>query len=302
MRRGLFAVVFLTLLGVALLSIGSGQSGSKVHQLAPGVYYREAEPARRILANAGIVVFRDYVLVIDANYPWGAKEILNDVRSVTNKPIRYVFDTHYHADHLFGDSVWVDAGATILCSEECTEESRRKNPTAWANDKGSGEFSLKPYRLEHPQQSFHDRMVFDDGEHRVELTRTGPGHTLGDAVAYLPKERMLFTGDMCVNGTGNNMADIDADPDGWLRALDNVAMKDIAVLVPGHGEVGNANTIRLQRNYLAAIISGVRGAIEKHTAEADLEKSLDLTGYAPHGANVPHNQACIRAVYAKLSK
>lgn len=301
MKRGPLAGIFLALLSVAFLSTGSGQS-NKVHQLAPGVYYREADPAKHIIANGGWVVFRDYVLVIDANYPWGAKEILNDVRRTTNKPIRYVFDTHYHADHLFGDSVWVDAGATILCSEECTEESKRKNPASWANDKGVGDYSLKPYRLEHPQQSFRDHMVFDDGEHRVELTRIGPGHTLGDAVAYLPKERILFAGDMCVNGTGNNMADPDANPDAWLRALDNLAMKDIVTLVPGHGELGTTATIKLQRAYLAAIINGVRDALGKNTPEAELEKSLDLTGYAPHGANVPHNQVCIRAVYAKLSK
>jgi cyclase len=301
MKRGIVAATFLALLGVAFLSTGAGQS-NKVHQLAPGVYYREADPARHIIANSGWVVFRDYVLVIDANYPWGAKEILNDIRATTQKPVRYVFDTHYHADHLFGDSVWVDAGATILCSAECTEESRRKNPAAWANDKGTGDVSLKPYRLEHPQQSFRGSMVFDDGEHRVELTRVGPGHTLGDSIAYLPKERILFTGDLCVNSAANNMADPDADPDGWLRALDNLAMKDVAILVPGHGELGTTATIRLQRTYLAAIINAVRDAMAKGAQETDLEKSLDLTGYTPHGANVPHNQVCVRAVYAKLSK
>jgi glyoxylase-like metal-dependent hydrolase (beta-lactamase superfamily II) len=297
----MFATTFLTLLGVAFLSTGAGQS-SRVHQLAPCVYYREADNAKHIIANSGWVVFRDYVLVIDANYPWGAKEILADIRATTNKPIKYVFDTHYHADHLFGDSVWVDAGATILCSEECTEESKRKNPAAWANDKGTGDVSLKPYRLEHPQQSFRGKMVFDDGEHRVELTRTGPGHTLGDAVAYLPKERIVFTGDMCVNGPSNNMADADADPDGWLRSLDNLATKDIVTLIPGHGDAGTTATIKLQRNYLAAIINGVRDAAAKGVTEAELEKKLDLTGYSPHGANVPHNQVCIRAVYAKLVK
>jgi glyoxylase-like metal-dependent hydrolase (beta-lactamase superfamily II) len=301
MKRGLLACTFMTLVGVAFLNTGSGQS-SRVHQLAPGVYYREADPAKHIIANTGWVVFRDYVLVIDANYPWGAKDILPEIRATTNKPIRYVFDTHYHADHLFGDSVWVDAGATILCSEECTEESKRKNVTAWANDKGTGDTSLKPYRLEHPQQSFRGRMVIDDGEHRVELTRIGPGHTLGDAVAYLPKERILFTGDMCVNSPQNNIADTDANPDGWLRALDNLALKDVAILVPGHGALGTTATIKAQRTFIAAIINGVRDAIGKNVPEAELEKSLDLTGYTPYGTDVPHNKACIRAVYAKLSK
>lgn len=142
-------------------------------------------------------------------------------------------------------------------------------------------------------------MVFDDGEHRVELTRIGPGHTLGDSVAYLPKERILFTGDMCVNSAANNMADADANPDGWLRALDNLAMKDVVTLIPGHGDPGTTATIKLQRTFLAAIINGVRDAIAKNVPEAELEKSLDLTRYVPHGANVPHNQVCIRAVYAK---
>jgi glyoxylase-like metal-dependent hydrolase (beta-lactamase superfamily II) len=119
-------------------------------------------------------------------------------------------------------------------------------------------------------------------------------------MAYLPKERILFTGDMCVNNTGNNMADPDANPDGWLRALDNLAMKDVAILVPGHGELGTTATIRLQRTYLAAIMDGVRDALGKGVPEADLEKSLDLTGYKPHGASVSHNQVCIRAIYAKL--
>jgi glyoxylase-like metal-dependent hydrolase (beta-lactamase superfamily II) len=301
MKRGILAATFLSLAGIAFLATGAGRPG-EVHQLAPGVYYREADTSKHIIANTGWVVFRDYVLVIDANYPWGAREILNDIRATTNKPIKYVFDTHYHADHLFGDSVWVDAGATNLCSAECTEESLRKNPANWANDKGTGDVSLKPYRLEHPQQSFSGRMAFDDGEHRVELTRIGPGHTLGDAVAYLPKERILFTGDVCVNSPMNNMADPDANPDGWLRALDNLSTKDVAILVPGHGDPGTAATLHSQRAYLAAIINSVRDAAAKNVAEPELEKSLDLTAYKPQGGNVPHDQACIRAVYAKLAK
>ena len=128
-----------------------------VKQIAPGVYYREAEPDKKIIANTGWVVFRDYVMVIDANFPWGANAVLPEIRATTNKPVKYVFNTHYHGDHLFGDSVWVDAGATIVCSAECTAESREKNTANWKGDE------LKPYRLEHPQISFQDKLVFDDG-------------------------------------------------------------------------------------------------------------------------------------------
>ncbi len=301
MKRTIAISGFALLITAAFLRDAVSQP-NLVRQIAPGVYYRVAEPEKRIIANTGWVVFRDYVLVIDANYPWGARAILADLRKTTDKPIRFVFDTHYHADHSFGNGVFVDAGSTILCSEECTAEAKAKNPKAWNGDKGTGDFSLGNYRLEHPQFSFQGKMVIDDGEHRVELVRVGPGHTLGDSVAWLPKERILFTGDLCVNQAGNNMADPDANPDGWLRALDNLALKDVQILIPGHGAQGGIEMIRSQRAYIAAMIEGVRTGIQKRQSAADLERSLDLTGYKPQGADAKKNAPSIRAVYAKLAQ
>lgn len=301
MKRLSFAVVFAALLACAFLRDAASQSNF-THQLAPGVYYRAADREKKIIANAGWIVFRDYVLVIDANYPWGAKAILADVRKTTNKPIKFVFDTHYHADHAFGNSVWVDAGATIICSRECVAESKAKNTTAWANDKGTGEFSLKSVRLEHPQVGFQDRLVFDDGEHRVELTRMGPGHTIGDSIAYLPKEKILFTGDLCVNFAGNNIADPDANPDNWLRALDALIQKDVGVLIPGHGGQGTTETLRGQRAYLADMINGVRAGIQKGATADQLAKQLDLKKHNPWGQDEARNETSVRAVYAKFIK
>jgi cyclase len=301
MKRFSLAAVFAILVAAAFLRDAASQSNF-TQQLAPGVYYRAADRDNKIIANAGWIVFRDYVLVIDANYPWGAKAILADVRKTTDRPIRFVFDTHYHADHSFGNSVWVDAGATIVCSRECAAESKAKNPALWAADKGTGEFSLKTVRLEHPQVGFQDRLVFDDGEHRVELTRVGPGHTIGDSIAYLPKEKILFTGDLCVNFAGNNIADPDADPDHWLRALDDLIQKDVTVLIPGHGGKGTTDTLRGQKAYLADMIKGVRAGIAKGLTGEQLAKQLDLKGHNPWGQDQARNQVSIRAVYAKLKK
>ncbi len=301
MKRCLMTAFFFCLLAVALFRNAASQSGM-TREIAPGVFVRLAEPEKRIIANAGWIVFRDYVLVIDANYPWGARPILADLRKTTNKPVRFVFDTHYHADHAFGNSLYVDAGATILCSQDCVAESRRKNPPAWNNDQGTGEFDLKQWRLEHPQIGFPDRMVFDDGEHRVELMRVGPGHTLGDAVAYLPKERILFTGDLCLTRAGNNVADPDADPDNWLKALDRLNEMDVATLIPGHGPIGNHASILPQRKYLAALIDGVKAGISKGQSADALASSLDLTNFHPNGEDVARNQVSIKAVYAKMKK
>ncbi len=300
MKRFLAIAVFAALAVAAFHREAASQS-NLVKQLAPGVYYREAEPGKRIIANTGWVVFRDYVLVIDANFPWGARAILEDLRKTTDKPIRFVFDTHYHGDHAFGNSVFIDAGGTIICSEECTAESQAKNPAAWNGDKGTGAYSLQPYRLEHPQVSFRDRLVLDDGSKRVELIRVGPGHTRGDSIAWLPKQRILFTGDLCVNRPGNNIADPDADPDNWVRVLDDLVLRNPGIVIPGHGAQGTVDALRGNRAYLADLINQVRDGIARGATAEQLETAIRLESHRPWGEDPDRNRTSIRAVYAKLA-
>jgi cyclase len=298
MRRARFLILFVALLAFAFQKQGDSPS-AQTRRLAPDVYMRAAEPEKRIIANAGWVVFRDYVLVIDANYPWGARAILDDIRKTTSKPIKFVFDTHYHGDHAHGNGVFVDAGATIVCSADCLSESVRKNPEAW--EKSAADY--KSDKLEHPQIGFPDRLAFDDGTHRVELIKVGPGHTLGDSVAWLPKERILFTGDLCVNNRpGNNVADPDASPEGWVRALDGLMKYDVEQLVPGHGALGGKTALAGQRAYLQGIVDGVRTGISRGQTADQLADALDLTMFSPWGADKARNAPSIKAVYAKLKK
>jgi len=84
--------------------------------------------------------------------------------------------------------------------------------------------------------AFGEFLAFDDGERRLELRRMGPAHTIGDAVAFLPREGILFTGDLCVNWrSGNNIADRDADPANWVRALNALTTWQIRTIIRGHG-------------------------------------------------------------------
>ena len=117
MRRIFVAAAFAALL-VAAFERGVESQGGPVRQLAPGVFSRQGDRDRRQPANTSWVVFRDYVVVIDANTPWGLREILPEIAKTTNKPIRFVFDTHYHWDHTQGNSVATDAGATVVCSQD----------------------------------------------------------------------------------------------------------------------------------------------------------------------------------------
>jgi hypothetical protein len=79
----------------------------------------------------------------------------------------------------------------------------------------------------------NDEPSFDDGQRRLELRRMGPAHTIGDAVAFLPREGILFTGDLCVNWrSGNNMGDRDADHPNWVRALKELATWKVSMVIP----------------------------------------------------------------------
>jgi cyclase len=310
MKRIFFATVFSV-----LLLIAAQTQEQRVSQLAPDVFFWQGDTLIRRPANCTWVIFKDYVLVIDANFPWGAREILPEIKRTTSKPIRFVFNTHYHADHSFGNTIFMDAGATIVCSRECGAESRSKGEADWRNqviargqrpnasehDKAvMEEARLKGYRLEHPTVLFEDRMAFDDGEHRVELIRVGPGHTIGDAVAYLPKEKILVTGDLVVNWThGNNLGDRDADPENWVRILEKLAAWDVKTVVPGHGTLGTVATLRGQGAYLADVLTHVRTGIRAGKTVDELSKEIDVSKHQPWGAG--SGQGAVRSVYRKLA-
>ncbi|MEZ5403972.1 MAG: MBL fold metallo-hydrolase [Bryobacteraceae bacterium] len=295
MKRALFATLF-----AALLFTAAG-AGNAVRELAPGVFVRMGDRTRNQPANCGWVIFKDYVVVIDANFPWGAREILAEIKKTTNKPIRFVFNTHYHGDHAYGSSVFADQGAAIVCSQACGEESRAKGQTGWDRSTATGEFSLKPYRLAHPALTFADSMAFDDGEHRIELQLMGPGHSRGDSVAYLPKEKILFTGDLAVNWDfGNNFADGDADHANWLHALERMMLWDVKTLVPGHGDLGGIQELRAQYSYLKAVLDAVSSGVQ-HGQSPEQIAAGDFSAHRI-AKDKERNLVSVRAIYNKLKK
>ena len=143
--------------------------------------------------------------------------------------------------------------------------------------------------------------TFDDGARRVILTRMGPAHSKGDAVAYLPREKILVTGDLCVNWTwGNNVADPDADYDNWIRVLDDLAQWDVGIVIPGHGSLSDTATLRAQRVYLADMQQQVRAGIRAGKTADQLSQELDLARHGSFGVNKDSNAVSIRAMYKKL--
>ena len=301
-RRSIVVSVFGILLLVALGQEVQNSAG-RVRQLAPGVFSRQGDRDRKQPANTSWVIFRNYVVVIDANTPWGIHEILPEIRKTTDKPIRYVFDTHYHWDHTWGNSVLADAGVTVVCSRDCSAELLTKGKQEWERNPPAGEYSLKAYRMEQPGIAFGDFLAFDDGERRLEFRRMGPAHTIGDAVAFLPKEGILFTGDLCVNWkSGNNMGDRDADHQNWVRALNEMAGWPVRMVIPGHGNPGTVETLRAQSAFIDDVWKQVWDGKRAGKSAEQLSREIDLSRHGDFAADAQQNQAAIRAVFTKAPR
>jgi len=236
---------FLSLAAEAELLAGRAPAGmaedAKVDQVGPDIYFHEGSVADNAdaVCNNGWILFEDYVLVVDANFPAGARLIISKIRSMTDKPIRFAFDTHHHGDHAYGNQVYVDNGAVPVAHTGVIEEMKRHETGYYDSKPGAWEAAakeradLKDTKLKPPSVLFSKDLFFDDGKHRVELMHLGVAHTHGDAVAWLPKERILFTGDVCVNGPYNFVGDGDVGK--WVVTLDAVKKLRPKIVCTGHG-------------------------------------------------------------------
>ncbi|PWT97445.1 MAG: hypothetical protein C5B52_13860 [Bacteroidetes bacterium] len=273
-------------------------------QIAKGVYFYFGDEVQRKPANCVWIIFKDYVLVIDANYPWGAKEIITEIKKTTDRPIRFVFNTHYHHDHSFGNCVFADSRATIISTEETAREMKTVGQKEWDQRSGYSGGNMEGYKREFPSLVFENKMVFDDGEQRVELIKMGPAHTGGDGVAWLPKEKILITGDLFVNGNpwGNNVGDPDVNYEGWFKVLDTLAGWDPLIVVPGHGNPGNTENLTEQRLYLSDMYEQVHKGIKAGKSKEELVKEIDLSKHPVYGSNKTSIERSIRQMYNILHK
>jgi cyclase len=254
------------------LPAGMAEAG-KADLLAPDIYFHEGRVADNAdaVCNNGWILFEDYVLVIDANFPAGARLIIGKIRSLTDKPIRFAFDTHHHGDHAYGNQVFVENGGVPVAHTGVIEEMKRyetgyydDKPGAWETA-AKGRADVRTSKLKPPSVLFSNDLIFDDGKHRVELMHLGVAHTHGDAVAWLPKEKILFTGDVCVNGPYNYVGDGDVGK--WVVTLDAVRKLGANIVCTGHGPRSVATVLDDQQAFFKALREQVGALMSEKTPE-----------------------------------
>src|SRR3954464_14425227 len=165
-----------------------------VREVAPGLYfqYHHAE------ANSAFFVTDEGVLVIDTRqHPKRAEELLATIRKYTNKPIRWVVNTHAHGDHYFGNPVFKREGATIVAHRDTAGMMKAHYPLEMK--RRMGYFKQRGYspgevKLTLPDVTFDSKLTLNLGGRTVEIFYIGPGQNPGDTFVYFPKERVIFAG------------------------------------------------------------------------------------------------------------
>jgi glyoxylase-like metal-dependent hydrolase (beta-lactamase superfamily II) len=229
-----------------------------VQKVAPGVYFHEGEITGKGHCNNGWIIFDDYVVVVDANFPSGARVILPKIRALTDRPIRFAFDTHHHGDHAYANQIWHEEGAVPVGHVGVVEEMKKHEQQSFGGT-GTGRWQeaakarkdVAGSRLKAPSLLFKDDLIFDDGRTRVELRHFGMAHTAGDGFAWMPKEKILFTGDACVNGAYNYTGDGNIAE--WIKTLQAVQKLGAEVICPGHGPMGGPEVLRDQIDFFVAL-------------------------------------------------
>ncbi len=230
---------------LGLMALASpAQPKVEVQRITPGVWAAVPEAG----ANVGWFLASDGVVVVDSgNDAATAKVILEKIAETTGgKPVRYLVVTHAHGDHASGAPVFAAAGARVICHENAATAVNALLQTAGASD---GKAS-PPGVL-----ALTDRLVFFGGSRRAAVYYLGPGHTNGDLIVLLPDEKVLFSGDLVVNGRLPFLQSADADPRGWENILTRLANLDIETIVPGHGPIGARQNIADTLAYLRKVNS-----------------------------------------------
>ncbi|HXB20940.1 MAG TPA: MBL fold metallo-hydrolase [Candidatus Solibacter sp.] len=222
-----------------------------VKKIGDGVYAAVSPDSSKAGSNAGFIVGSNGVAVVDTFQDAApAKDLLAEIRKITELPIRYVINTHYHLDHTGGNAVFAQAGATILAHRNVRAWERTENLKFFGKDP-KPEARARVEALVLPDMLYSEAVDLYLGSRLVQV-RYMLGHTGGDSVVIVPDANVVFGGDLVWQKHLPNL--IDASTDLWIKTLDKLlANHPKATFVSGHGDVANVEDVRDFRNYIATL-------------------------------------------------
>jgi len=348
MKLRTVAVAVLLAVGLAVASSAAGQAGrqnearprpggptidGKVYtfeKIAEGVYYTTAIGPSNTGGNHAIIIGdSDVILVDDGTTPAAARTLLEDMKKITDKPVRWVINTHFHYDHTDGNSVF---GPEVqIIGHEYVRHAiadldvvhREPLKTGMANMVLQIE-SLKPQIVDEkimerrvtllkqltavqadlrelkalkptpPNMTYTSQMTLRQGQREVQLLFLGRGHTQGDTVVFLPKERIVCTGDLMESRLAYMG---DAVFDEWITTLDALKKLEFDTVLPGHGvPFHEKSLITAFQNYLSDFMTKVAALRKQGLSAEEAAKEVDLTSHKSDFPQIQGAGAEVRGV------
>ena len=299
----------------------------KFEKVAEGVYYATGGTGSN---NVVIVNDQDVFLVDDGTTPATARALLQDIRLITNKPVRTVVNTHFHYDHTDGNSVFGPevqiigheylrnamvnfdvlhrepflTAQTVLPGQI---ESLRKQVAAEKDPAKKADLEkqlkntealpeqFKEVKVAPPNTTYSSKMTLYKGSREIQLLFLGRGHTGGDTFVYLPKEKIVCTGD---EEEGARVAYMgDAFFDEWIVTLENLKKLDFNLALGGHGTpFRDKGIITAFQSYLRDLVKQVSDLRKKGVSADEAAKRVDMTAHAKDFSQITGPGAEIRGV------
>jgi cyclase len=317
----LVSIGLITLAAQSRKPAGTGHTGNafRFNKVAEGVYHVVGTGNLAVVGNSSVIVNDDDVIVVDDHVsPAAAWVLLEEIKTITNKPVTTVINTHFHFDHAHGNQIF-DNRVTIIGHEftrqmllgnslamplyknyvtglpaqiddlkkrlatesDATTQASLERQISVAENNLASQRELKPTP---PNVTLTDHMTLYRGTREIQIRYLGRGHTAGDVVVLLPREKVVMTGDFLTAGLSNMS---DSFPDEWVASLDALKKLEFDTVLPGHGEAFTDKAkIGYFQDYMRDVWTEVSRLKQQGVSAEDAAKRADLT---KHSAHLPIN-------------
>ncbi len=261
-------------------------------QVREDIYQARGTGAVAVGANAAIIINDDDVLVVDSHIsPAAAAALIDELRSITDKPVRYVVNTHFHFDHAHGNQIY-PADVQVIGHEFTREmlanggsvgRTYQRFQEAMASQPGyvEGQEGMTPTP---PSTTLSERMTLFRGGREIRLLFFGRGHTGGDVVVHLPTERVLISGDLLLPGVPFMGDGFPAD---WVETLEELKALTFDVIIPGHGRpFSDRDKIDHLQAYLRDLWGRTAEAYANGLTVAQASEQIDLSDHSADYASL----------------
>ena len=273
MSKRILAIALAALIGAGVATVQAFISKPipqlNIYKVKDDLYNIEGDGG-----NVAVFVTNEGVVLVDDKYDDDHDAILSQIGTVTNQPVRYVINTHYHGDHSSGNARFLPMAEVISTANARTNILEHKQPNA-------------PHGVAPARIVFTDETAVFLGGKEVRARYFGRGHTNGDAIIYFPAQRTIHTGDLMAGTTplidyrgGGSIVE-------WTKTLDAAMKLDFDTVIPGHGPVTDKAALLTYRNNVEKLRNCVYGLSRQGKSQEDIRNILMADyGWEADGVNM----------------